>query len=207
MRCSSPWTSASRTASATRVSYTLAKGRGNTAANGASGSLFQLLTDMRLDLNEGPTDFDRRHNFVVSGSAIVPKTGGLTVSWVARALSALPFTIFNSTIDQERNAQNEPIAAGTYTGTGNNSISVESDGKRNGARGPRFFELDTRIGYRLTPRAGMTIDLFGEIFNLTNHVNYAIPTGDQSNSAFLRYTSSLAGAVPRTGQLGVRLGF
>jgi len=75
------------------------------------------------------------------------------------------------------------------------------------ARGPKFFELDTRIGYRITPRAGMTIDVFGEIFNLTNHVNYAIPSGDQSNSAFLRYTSSLAGAVPRTGQLGVRLGF
>jgi hypothetical protein len=193
----------------TRVSYTLAKGRGNTAANGASQSVFQLLTDMRLNLNEGPTDFDRRHNFVVSGSAIVPKTGGVTVSWLARALSGLPFTIVNSTIDAERNGLQAvaPIAAGSYSGTGANAITVENKGGRNGARGPNFFELDTRIGYRLSPRAGMTIDVFGEIFNLTNHVNYAIPNGDQSNAAFLRYTSSLAGAVPRTGQLGVRLGF
>jgi hypothetical protein len=193
----------------TRVSYTLAKGRGNTAANGASSSVYQLLGDLRLNLNEGPTDFDRRHNFVVSGSAIVPKTKGLTVSWIARALTGLPFTIVNSTIDAERNGLQAvaPIAAGTYSGNGANAISVDFKGGRNGARGPGFFELDTRIGYRISPRAGMTVDLFGEIFNLTNHVNYAIPNGDQSNSAFLRYTSSLAGSVPRTGQLGVRLGF
>jgi hypothetical protein len=193
----------------TRVSYTLAKGRGNTAANGASQSVYQLLLDPRLDLNEGPTDFDRRHNFVISGSAIVPKTGGLTVSWLARALSGLPYTIVNSTIDAERNGLQAvaPLAAGTYSGSGSNAITVDFRGGRNGARAPGFFELDTRIGYRLTPRAGMTIDLFGEIFNLTNHVNYAIPNGDQSNAAFLRYTTSVAGSVPRTGQLGVRLGF
>jgi hypothetical protein len=193
----------------TRVSYTLAKGTGNTGANGASQSVYQLLQDMRLNLNEGPTDFDRRHNFVVSGSALVPKTGGLTVSWLARALSGLPFTIVDSTVDAERNGLQAvaPIVAGTYSGSGANAITLDNKGGRNGARGPGFFELDTRIGYRLTPRAGMTIDLFGEIFNLTNRVNYAIPTGDKSNAAFLRYTSSLAGAVPRTGQLGVRLGF
>jgi hypothetical protein len=193
----------------TRVSYTLANGRGNTAANGASGSSFQLLTDLRLDRNQGPTDFDRRHNFVISGSAIVPKTKGLTVSWLARALSGLPFTIINSTIDAERNGLQavNPIAAGSYSGTGANAVTLTNDGGRNGARGPGFFELDTRVGYRVAPRPGMTIDLFAEIFNLTNRVNYAIPNGDASNAAFLRYTASLAGAVPRTGQLGVRLGF
>jgi hypothetical protein len=192
-----------------RVSYTLAKGTGNTGANGASGSAFQLLQDMRLDLNQGPTDFDRRHNFVVSGSAIVPKTKGLTVSWLARALSGLPFTLVNNTIDQDRNGQQaaQPIVAGTYSGSGLNAITLTSETGRNGARGPGFFEFDTRIGYRISPRPGMTLDLFGEIFNVTNHVNYAIPTSNQASPDFLRYTASLAGSVPRTGQLGVRLGF
>src|SRR5205085_1726331 len=41
-----------------QVSYTLAKSRGNTSGNGAPGSNFQIGTDMHLDLNEGPTDFD-----------------------------------------------------------------------------------------------------------------------------------------------------
>ena len=48
---------------------------------------FQLLDDLNLDLNEGPTNVDRRHNLVISGQALVPKTHGLTLAWVVRALS------------------------------------------------------------------------------------------------------------------------
>ena len=51
-----------------RVSYTLAYSSGNTSGNGIPQSSFQLLTDPRLELNEGPTDFDRRHNLVMSGT-------------------------------------------------------------------------------------------------------------------------------------------
>ena len=51
------------------------------------GRPFQVLDDLNLDLNEGPTNLDRRHNLVVSGMATIPRTGGLTVSWVARAMS------------------------------------------------------------------------------------------------------------------------
>jgi hypothetical protein len=61
-----------------RASYTLSYSRGNTSANFIPQSLVQVGTDLRLDANEGPTDFDRRHNLVLSGSALVPKTGGLT---------------------------------------------------------------------------------------------------------------------------------
>jgi Carboxypeptidase regulatory-like domain/TonB dependent receptor/TonB-dependent Receptor Plug Domain len=66
-----------------RASYTLAYSRGNTSGAGNPTSGFQLLNDLRLDLNEGPTNVDRRHNFVLSGSTIVPRTGGMTFSWVA----------------------------------------------------------------------------------------------------------------------------
>jgi hypothetical protein len=64
------------------VSYTLAYSRGNTSGNGVAASGFQVLDDMHLELNEGPTQFDTRHNLVLSGQALVPKTGGLNVSWV-----------------------------------------------------------------------------------------------------------------------------
>ena len=70
-----------------RVSYTLAHSRGNTSGHGVAASGFQVLDDMHLELNEGPTAFDQRHNFVVSGTALVPRTGGLNFSWVVRALS------------------------------------------------------------------------------------------------------------------------
>ena len=191
-----------------RVSYTLAYSRGNTSGAGAPASGFQVLDNLNLDLNEGPTNFDQRHNLVVSGSALVPKTGGLTVSWVARALSGVPLTIFNSTIDVDRNGTlTDPLPAGTYSGAGSNAISVESDGGRNGAYGPGFFKLDMRFGYRLNLHNRRTLDVFGEVFNLTNRANFANPTGNQSNVNFLRLTALNASTNPRTGQFGVRFGF
>jgi hypothetical protein len=191
-----------------RVSYTLSYSRGNTSGNGIPQSSFQLLDDLRLDLNEGPTDFDRRHNLVVSGTALVPRTRGLTVSWVARALSGLPFTVHDTTTDPDRNGiLFDPLPAGTYSGTGADSISVESDGGRNGARGPGFFELDMRLGYRLALGGGRTLDVFGEIFNVTNRANFANPNGDRRSTDFLVLTGLREGGVPRTGQIGIRLGF
>ena len=57
-------TSASANNYSAHVSYTLSHARGNTSGNGAAASNFQVAHDMHLELNEGPTDFDIRHNFV-----------------------------------------------------------------------------------------------------------------------------------------------
>jgi hypothetical protein len=191
-----------------RVSYTLAYSRGNTSGAGIPASPFQVLDDLNLDLNEGPTNFDQRHNLVVSGTATVPRTGGLTLGWVARALSGSPFTIFNSTIDLDRNGTvSDPLPAGTYTGVGSNSISVENDGGRNGAYGPGFFKLDLRIGYGINAGAGRRIDLFGEVFNVTNRANFANPTGDEASANFLRVTGLSTSTNPRLIQFGARFGF
>jgi hypothetical protein len=192
-----------------RVAYTLSSSRGNTSANGIPLSNLQYLDDLRLEANEGPTDFDRRHNFVFSGSAVVPKTGGLTLGTVVRALSGSAFTIQDTTTDPDRNGiLFDPLPAGSYSGTGRNSITVESDGGRNGARGPWFFQADVRLGYQF--RFGeRRLDLFGELFNLTNRANFELgaANGDRRLSTFLTYTALRAGAVPRTGQIGVRVGF
>jgi outer membrane receptor protein involved in Fe transport len=193
----------------TRVSYTLSYGRGNTTGAGdAAVSGFQLLDDLRLDLNQGPLDTDRRHNLVVSGTLQVPRTGGLTFSWIARALSGLPFTIVDSTTDPDRNGQfAEPLPSGSYFGTGDDSVTVDFDSKRNGARGPGFFQLDLRAGYRLRLGGVRTLDIFGEAFNATNRANFAVPTGDRRSTNFLRLVSLESGGLPTTGQIGVRLGF
>jgi outer membrane receptor protein involved in Fe transport len=191
-----------------RVAYTLAYSRGNTSGAGAAASPFQVLDDLNLELNEGPTNFDQRHNFVVSGTAIVPRTGGLSVAWVARALSGAPLTIFDSTIDADRNGTlADPLPAGTYSGSGANAITVESDGGRNGAYGPGFVKLDLRLGYRLNLASRRTLDLFGEIFNVTDRTNFANPTGDRASANFLRVTAASTSSTPRTGQFGVRFGF
>ncbi len=190
-----------------RVSYTLGYARGNTSALGIPLDPFQFLDDLHLDLNEGPTNFDRRNNLVISGQALVPKVRGVAVSWVARAISGAPFSLTDSTLDQDRNGIfSEPLPEGTYTGTGRNPYTAHADAKRNGATGPGLFQLDLRLGYRGRP-AGRTIDLFADVFNVTNRANFDNPIGDRRSTDFLRLTTLRPGAVPTTVQLGVRYEF
>jgi hypothetical protein len=168
-----------------------------------------VLDDLNLDLNEGPTSTDIPHNLVVSGTAIVPRTGGLSVSWIARALSGSPFSLFNNTIDPDRNgSQSEPLAAGTYSGTGEDAYTVDGyKSERNGAYGPGFFKLDMRLGYTLQFGA-RRVEVFGEIFNLTNRNNFANPSGNQAApDNFLILTGLSTSSNPRLLQFGARFVF
>ncbi|HET9265529.1 MAG TPA: TonB-dependent receptor [Vicinamibacterales bacterium] len=192
-----------------RVSYTYSNSRGNTTGAGVPVSNFQVLDDLNLDLNEGPSAQNVPHNFVVSGTLVVPRTGGLTVSGVARALSGSPFSLFNGTIDPDRNGIiAEPLAAGTYSGTGEDAYTVEDyKSERNGAYGPGFFKLDLRVGYNVR-LMGRRLDLFAEIFNVTDRVNFANPSGNQAVPAsFLILSGYSTSTTPRTVQLGARFAF
>ncbi len=186
-----------------RVSYTFADATGNLGNNGGAIN-FQQGTEMNLDLNEGRTDFIRRHNLVISGRTLVPYTKGMTFSWVARALSGLPFSLTNNLIDVDRNGTLfDPLAPGNYSGAGTipaDNYTVEDyDGKRNGATGPGFFQLDTRFGWRLNAGNGRTLDLSADVFNMTNRANFANPSGNQgAPSTFLVLSALRDGAAPRT---------
>jgi hypothetical protein len=197
-----------------RVSYTLGYSRGNTPgviATGAPLSGFQLLDDLNLDLNEGPTNVDRRHNLVISGQALVPRAHGLTLAWVVRALSGTPLSLFDSTTDPDLNGQfTEPLPAGSYSGTpgpNRNPWDVDFESTRNGARGPGLFQADVRFGYRLRPGQNRSLDLFMDVFNITNRANFENPIGDRRLPDFLNLTALRAGAVPTTVQFGVRMAF
>ena len=180
-----------------RVSYTLGNSRGNTTGNGIPLSGFQVLDDLNLDLNEGPTMVDRRHNLVISGQALVPKTHGLTIAWIVRALSGSHFTLTDSTTDPDRNGTfAEPLPAGSYVSSGKNPFNVDFDGGRNGATGPGLFQTDLRLGYRLLPGTGRSLDVFVDVFNVTNRANFDNPTGDRRSTDFLNLTILRAGAVP-----------
>ena len=191
-----------------RVAYTLSHSRGNTPGAGVPASGFQVLDDLNLHLNEGPTGLDQRHNLVVSGTALVPRTGGLQVSWVARALSGSPFTLVNGDIDPDRNGIiAEPLPSGTYSGSGDDAYTVDFESKRNGGYGPGFLKLDLRLGYRFRLGNSRTLEVLGEIFNVTDRVNFSNPSGNQASTDFLRLTGYSTSTTPRTGQLGFRFSF
>ncbi len=192
-----------------RVSYTLAYSRGNTTGSGLPSSGFQVLDDMHLELNEGPSAFDTRHNFVVSGNALVPRTGGLNVSWVARALSGSPFSLINGDVDPDRNgSQSEPLPAGQYSGTGADAYTVKNyRSRRNGAYGPGFFELDARVGYRVPVSADRRLELFVDVFNLSNRTNFDNPSGNEASPQFLLLTAYSTSYTPRKLQVGARIEF
>ena len=192
---------------AARAGYTLGYARGNNNGASLANNNFQVLAEKNLDLNDGPLDTDRRHNFTLSGRLEVPRTKGLTVSGLFRIMTGRPFTIHDSNVDGDRNnIAFDPLPAGTYTGEGANTITVENEGGRNGAYGPNYAQLDARFGYRVRAGSARTLDLFAEVFNVTDRSNFINPSGDRRVS-FLVLNGLVAGGFPRQMQLGARLGF
>ncbi len=199
-----------------RLSYAYSRGRGNTPDGQAVLTLpSQFLGELRLDSEVGPTNVDRPHILTLTGTYDVPRTGGLKVSAVYSARSGLPFSLVDTALDSDRNGltTNEYLPAGTYTGTGEDSISIDYEGGRNGARGPNYQRLDLRMGYRIRLAGGRTIDAFLDLFNATDEPNFANPIAANTSSdrripaTFLRIVSTLDESPTRTAQINLRFGF
>ena len=144
------------------------------------------------------------------------REGGLTISSIARAMSGLPFSLIDSSADPDRNGiLFDFLPAGWYRGNGPNGIPVGYNGGRNGGYGPGIFQLDLRVGYRLFRDGDRALDLFGEIFNVSdrpafeNPITMVLghPASDRRTTDFLVVRSLRPGAIPRTGQIGVRFAF
>jgi hypothetical protein len=198
-----------------RVSYAYSRATGNFQNDFNTIIATQVGDDLRLEDNEGPVDDDRPHILSISGSAEVPRVRGLSVSGVARYMSGLPFSLIDSSLDSNRNGRfdDEFLPPGTYSGSGQNAVTVENKGGRNGAREPDFFEIDLRVAYSLRLRTSQRLQLFGEVFNLTNRANFLAPTnsGNASDrrlaSTFLILRTLRRGATSQLAQFGVRYSF
>jgi hypothetical protein len=196
-----------------RMSYALSYSRGTTEGQGSTPQ-YQVGSDLNLDEQFGPASADRTHNFMMSGRVEVPKTRGLMLSGTFRALSGTPFTLTDDSTDPDQNGLlTERLPAGTYNAfpeAGEHVYNnVEFDGRRNGARGPGFMQIDLRVGYRTRLGSARTLDVFADIFNVTDHVNFTNPSGNRRVAANFLRLSSLFGAsgFPRQVQIGARLGF
>jgi hypothetical protein len=193
-----------------RISYSQSSSRGNAQVQ-ADRNTYQVLTDLALDALWGPANVDRRHILSINGRTEIPKTKGITLSSTLRYMSGAPFTIFDTSIDADRNGElNDPLPAGVYSGTALNAMqNVENKGGRNGAIGPDYFQIDVRAGWRGRLRGEQALEVFLDIFNITDRVNWNNPSGDRRLTAtFLQLTSLRGGSgFPRQAKVGMRYVF
>ena len=201
-----------------RLSYAYSRGRGNISTGQADLANYQFLDELNMDQEHGPTSVDRPHVFTAAASYEVPRTKGLKVSGVYHVRSGTPFSLVDTTYDLDRNGltTNEYLPAGTYSGIGQDAITVDYEGGRNGARGPSYASLDLRMGYQFRFAGGRTLNAFVDVFNTTNEPNFANPINFNTNMAnasdqrltatFLKLTN-LVNGVTRTFQLNMRYGF
>lgn len=192
---------------AIRGSYTFSKGRGNNDVANNEIITTQFQDDLRLDQQEGPTSIDRPHILSINGAYEVPRTRGLQVSGVVQYRSGTPMTLTNSNFDLDRNGRfdNEYLAPGTYSGSGANAMTVENKGGRRGARGPDYAMFNLRAGYSIPVQQGQRLQIFLDVFNVTNRTNFNAPASDLRSDTFLVPTSITE--APRTLQLNFRYEF
>ena len=196
-----------------RVSYSLSKAQG-TGFEQADRNTYQVGTDMNLNLYSAVTNADRRHVLSLGGQTEIPKTGGITLSSTMRYMTGAPMTIYDSSIDADRNGELvDPVPAGTYSGTAplDAMKDVEYQGGRNGAVGPDYFQLDARAGWRHRIQ-NKTLELFLDIYNITNRANFDNPINanlDRRTPATFLVLTNLrgGGGFPRQALMGVRFVF
>ncbi len=203
-----------------RVSYAYSRGRGNVPTGQADVADSQFLGDLNLDNEYGPTAVDRPHILTLTASWDVPRTGGLKLSGVFRARSGTPFSLRDTTFDNDRNGStvNEYLPAGTYSGAAADAnapfaipLTVDYKGGRAGGRNPKYVQADLRAGYRFQLGGGRTFDAFLDVFNVSDRANFAGLGNNQQDqrlpATFLRLLDISDEGPTRTAQINVRFGF
>jgi hypothetical protein len=215
-----------------RGAYTLAKSMDDTSAFLATDGDDNTPQNSRdLGAEWGPSDFDVRHRFVLTGSLATPDTDVWRVlrSWqasiVITAQSGRPFTPRVS-FD---NSNTGNVGGGTFAYDRPNVIAVSStslpppgartyggrtfvvapqftfgNAGRNSLTGPGYATVDAMIGRRISLPRRRQLTLRLELFNALNRRNLQLPDSFVDRVTF---GQSLAAYAPRQLQLAARFTF
>jgi len=162
------------------LSYTLGWSKANTEYMDAVESYDANGWDRRY----GYTTTDARHTVTASGIVALP--WGFQLSGIASYRSALPWT--------------------AYYGYDQNLDSLYSDYldyRRNSRRGLDHFWINTRISKYINLNR-LRLQLFAEVYNLTNHTNFIYFGTEQNSPDFGLPAQALD---PRQLQIGIRVDF
>lgn len=147
---------------------------------------------------------DRRH--VLAGSASYNPWKSLSI---AAVMSAISGDAINETVGRDVNGDqdnNDRPIRGIDDLTIPIRSALDSQGRAviNGLKGPGSFGLDLSFRYQADIGNNRSLDLFYDIFNISNRTNYVAPTGNRASSNFM---IPIAARFPRQMQFGVRIRF
>lgn len=185
-----------------RVAYTVQKsyyvGLGNPDNR-------RVWLDNEIDADYGRFASDRRHVLAMSGTVNPWKT--LSIATVISAISGAPI---NETVGTDVNGDNDntdrPVAGiNDLTRPIESELDAQGRAVINGLSGPESLLVDVSFRYQVPLAKGFnSLDLFYDIFNITNRTNLVPPTGNRASANFMIAT---AAQFPRQMQFGVRVRF
>jgi hypothetical protein len=185
-----------------RLAYTLQKSKYVGIGNPDARRVW-LDNDPRADY--GTFVSDRTHVFAASATYNPWRT--LTVAAVVSAISG---SAINETVGRDVNGDldnNDRPIRGVDDALRPILSELDSQGRAviNGLRGPESILIDMSFRYQV-PLGQMldSLDLFYDIFNITNRENLVNPTGNRQSGNFMKST---AAQFARQMQFGVRLRF
>ena len=195
------------------LSYTLARATdvGSRATN--NGGFFHVTDQSNPSLDVGPSDSDRRHSLVASGTALLPWDMTLGAVWTYRG--AAPFSAYSANFSADGQRQYVP---GTSRNQGNRDLNlavVNAYRTQNGL-GPisegqierdRYSSVDVRFAKAIQLGGQTKIELIAQVFNILGTANLNAPfSGGQVTNALSSSFGQIQTAKNRQqGELAVRL--
>jgi len=173
------------------VAYTLASGSDwNPEAN--------VITYSNPKLDYGPSNIDRRHALVTSGSVMLPWKIQLGGIYTFR--SAEPFSVTTTTTNANGTAQ---FLAGTGRNQGNRGLNLQALGLAPVAS-TKYNDFDLRVSKAFFVKEQRKLEIIGQAFNLFGFTNYTSFTSVASSATFGQATG--AGTVQQ-GEVAARFTF
>lgn len=211
------------------LDYLSAMNLGGASARPLAGENDIAQNPFNLRAEHGPSLFDARHRFVMSGSYLLPWLGGWQLNAITVLQSGTPFTVYDTT-NVSQQASHPPVSG--YSASRPDLIGDPNAGPRtveqwltrssfrrldpvaeagrfgnagrNIARGPGAATLDLSVlkSFRLKERS--TLQFRAECFNALNRANFSVPVGDLNSANFGRL---LEAAPARLFQLALKFTF
>jgi hypothetical protein len=197
------------------LSYTLAKATdvGSRATN--NGGFFHVTDQSNPGLDVGPSDTDRRHSLVASGTAIFKWDMTLGAVWTFR--SSAPFSAYGATFSADGQRQYVP---GTSRNQGNRDLNLAAVNTYRAANGlgpvsadqlesDRYSSIDIRFAKAIQLGGQSKIELIGQVFNVlgTDNLNAPFSGGQVTNALSSSFGQILTAKNRQQAELAIRLAF